>query len=62
MLDLWSMIEADANGPDSPADLMWEEFDNFFKQRANGSFCQKSDEMKKRRLKTSHTQGVVARV
>ena len=41
---------------------MWEDFPNFFTQKANGSFCQKSDILSRRRPKTVHTQGLVAKV
>jgi len=42
--------------------LMWKEFDNFFTQKANGPFCDSSDELRKRRKKTTHTQGLVAKI
>jgi len=41
---------------------MWKEFDNFFTQKSNGPFCDNSDEMSKKRKKTSHTQGLVAKI
>ena len=45
-----------------PKDFPWEQFPNFFKQKGNGSFCQSSDEIKRSRPKTTHTQGLVAKV
>ena len=41
---------------------MWKEFDNFFVQKANGPFCDSSDELRKNRKKTTHTQGLVAKI
>lgn len=43
-------------------ELMWKEFDNFFVQRANGPFCDSSDELRFKRKKTTHTQGLVAKI
>ena len=47
---------------DKPADFKWTEFPRFFTQKAQGSFCQRSDEMHFKRVKTTHTQGLVALV
>ena len=44
------------------APYYWAAFDDLFLKNADGSFCQESDEMRKSRLKTTHTQGVVAKV
>lgn len=41
---------------------MWKEADNFFTKKANGSFCNASDEIRLKRPKTTHTQGIVAKV
>jgi len=41
---------------------MWKEFDNFFTQKANGPFCDSSDELRSNRKKTTHTQGLVAKI
>jgi len=41
---------------------MWTKHDQFFTQKANTSFCARSDMMPTRRLKTTHTQGLVAHV
>lgn len=57
MKDLWTMIEKD----DTMLDYFWADFAKIFTNAPNGSFCQNSDEMKRNRLKTSHTQGVVAK-
>jgi len=63
MLKLWSMIIPDEDERDEePMGFYWKEFDNFFQQKANGTFCDNSDELRKRRLKTTHTQGIVAKV
>ena len=43
-------------------DLMWKEFDNFFIQNTNGLYCDKSDELRTNREKTTHTQGLVAKI
>lgn len=56
--ELWTEVLKD----DEPMEYYWSEMPNFFTQRANGSFCQRSDEMQGKRLKTTHTQGVVAQV
>ena len=45
---------------EEPMGFYWAEFDNFFRQKANTTFCDDSDELRKRRLKTTHTQGVIA--
>lgn len=44
-----------ANGPDSPAPLLWDDFEDLFTKRINTAFCQKSDEMKNRVKKVTHT-------
>jgi len=41
---------------------MWTENDQFFKQRANVTFCVRSDESKAKRSKTTHTEGLTAAV
>ena len=60
MQKLWKMILPDPDVEEEPMDFYWNKFDNFFKQKAQGSFCNESDEMPKNRLKTTHTQGIVA--
>jgi len=67
MTDLWKVLvptfEEDEDLNDvEPKEFPWELFPNFFKQKGNGSFCQSSDEIKKNRPKTTHTQGLVAKV
>jgi hypothetical protein len=57
------MLVPDASNHDvAVKPLMWKEFDNFFTQKANGPFCDSSDELRKRRKKTTHTQGLVAKI
>lgn len=60
--ELWKMIIPDENVIEEPMGFMWKEFDNFFSQRSNTSFYFNSDELRQKRLKTTHTQGVVAKV
>merc|ERR1712110_1206517 len=67
MTDLWKVLvptfEEDEDLNDvEPKEFPWELFPNFFRQKGNGSFCQSSDEIKKNRPKTTHTQGLVAKV
>jgi hypothetical protein len=67
MDELWKVLvptfEEDPDLNDvEPMDFPWTLFPNFFKQKGNGSFCQSSDEIKKKRPKTTHSQGLVARV
>ena len=52
------MVKADTSGPREP---FWVEYPKLFKQGSGGSFCQDSDEMKRRRIKVVHTQGTVAK-
>ena len=56
------MIIPDPDVEEEPMDFYWKEFDNFFRQKAQGSFCDNSDELRTKRLKTTHTQGIVAKV
>ena len=67
MAELWKELvptyETDPESNDvEPKEFPWELFPNFFRQKGNGSFCQSSDEIKKNRPKTTHTQGLVAKV
>lgn len=41
---------------DKSPELMWTENDQFFKQRANVTFCVRSDETRKKRPKSTHTE------
>ena len=41
---------------------MYTKFPRFFTQKANVTYCNDSDEMKRGRSKTTHTQGLVAKV
>lgn len=43
-------------------DYLWSHHDELFTGRSQVTFCQNWDEMKHRRLKTTHTQGLVAHV
>lgn len=45
-----------------PMEPYWKEFVKTFTNNANGPFCNNSDEMRGGRQKTTHTQGVVAKV
>ena len=58
MDELWDIINADT----SVQPFYWKEYVDTFTGASKLSFCQKSDEMAKDRLKTSHTQGLVAKV
>ena len=51
MNELWAEILKN----DEPMEYYWEEMPLFFTQKANGSFCQRSDTLNKKRLKTTHT-------
>lgn len=57
MEDLWTMVTEDA----TTLDLYWAELSEIFSAKTNGSFCQYSDEQQAWRLKTTHTQGMVAK-
>lgn len=60
---LWEMLVPDATNHNVPIkDFMWKEADNFFVQKSNGPFCDASDELRTKRVKTTHTQGIVAQV
>ena len=54
------MLIPDENVVEEPMGYLWKEFDNFFIQRSNTSFYFNSDELRKKRKKTTHTQGIVA--
>ena len=41
--------------------LFWAELNQIFTNKPAGSFCQNSDEIQRNRLKTTHTQGLVAK-
>jgi hypothetical protein len=67
MDELWNeLVPTYEDDPESndvePKEFPWELFWRFFRQKGNGSFCQSSDEIKKNRPKTTHTQGLVAKV
>ena len=56
MDDLWTMITEDT----TMIEPFWDKLDQIFTNKPNGSFCQNSDEMQKRRVKSTHQQGLVA--
>ena len=53
------MLSEDQSGP---KDFMWKDADRFFLQDGDGAFCDASDELAVGRLKTTHTQGIVAKI
>ena len=55
--DLWKLTIED----DTMIDYYWKDFAKQFTARGNGSHCNSSDEMRQKRLKVAHTQGVVAK-
>lgn len=61
MEELWSMIVPDPNVVEEPAPYNYAAFPDYFTNDANGSFCQFADEQQFRRVKMTHTQGVVAK-
>ena len=65
MAVLWNeLVPTYATDPESneeePMEYQWEKFTNLMEQKANGSFCGESDEISRGRIKTSHTQGLIA--
>jgi hypothetical protein len=61
METIWNKVEGSRS--DEPIEQMWNLHGRFFEQKANGSFCQCSDEIiNRRREKATHTQGLVAQV
>ena len=68
LADLWCTLVPDITAnPDTtgngPADTMWKEFPAFFTQDADGSFeRQEGDALRANRVKSTHTQGLVAQV
>jgi hypothetical protein len=61
MEDLWSMLvpNGDSTGVE-PNPYWYAKFPEFFTQKAQVTFCNNSDEIKRNRNKTMHTQGLVA--
>merc|ERR1712156_831431 len=47
---------------EEPTPFMWKEFPQFFTNKANTTFCIRSDQMPFKRNKTVHTQGLTAHV
>ena len=63
LAQLWERLVPDENDRTvQPATYQYKKFDNFFTQNANGSFCFFDDELPGRHEKTTHTQGLVAKV
>ena len=62
MTDLWSMADSTPGNLQTPAPILWNEFERLFIENSNGSFCIFSDEMEIYREKVTHIQGVVAKV
>ena len=62
MAQLWEMLVPDETVEEEPTPFMWDQYDGFFKFATKGAFCNKSDELRKNRNKTTHTQGIIAKV
>jgi hypothetical protein len=63
MKALWGRLVPDVNNHDTePNEYWYGKFPQFFTQKAQVSFCNNSDEIRKNRHKTTHTQGLVAKV
>jgi hypothetical protein len=63
MKALWRSLVPDENNHETePNEYWYGKFPQFFTQRANTSFCNNSDEIRRDRNKTTHTQGLVAKV
>ena len=61
MEDLWGLLVPDQLNETRPIPFKWKEFPQFFTNDNKGVFLDHSDVLKGR-LKTTHTQGVVAQV
>lgn len=63
MADLWERIVPDEDDHTvAPADYQWAKMDKFFTSNLNGVFCRNADDLPRHRPKTTHTQGLVAKV
>ena len=63
MEDLWGMLVPDADSSEvEPQPVSYVRIPEFFTQRAETTFWDTSDEIKKNRFKMNHTQGLVAQV
>lgn len=49
------MLVPDETVIEEPSPFFWTGSGDFFKNRAAGPFCNKSDELRKKRNKTTHT-------
>ena len=47
---------------EEPMGYYYKEWSQLLTENSNGAFCINSDEMRNNKLKTTHTQGVVAKV
>ena len=56
------MVPDESTNDEEPMGYYYKEWAQLLTENSNGAFCQNSDEMRKNRLKTTHTQGVVAKV
>lgn len=56
------MLVPDETVVEEPTPFFWSKFDEFFQNKASGPFCNVGDELNKNRTKTSHTQGIVAKI
>lgn len=59
---MWKLIVPKEDPEAEPQGVMWDKFDNFFKQKGSGSFCQARIDANRNRKKIIHTQGLVAKV
>ena len=63
MDELWGKIRQNETAEDeTPTPFMWKEFTEFFTDVAVEAFCGVSDALRWNRKKTTHTQGLVAKV
>ena len=62
LAELWEMLVPDETVEEEPTPFMWSDYDGFFKFATKGPFCNTSDELRRTRDKTTHTQGIVAKV
>ena len=62
LAEAWASLVNEDEEDTGPEDFHWKQFPKFFTQKAGASFKFKSDEMPNKRLKITHTQGVVGKV
>jgi len=56
------VLAPEEEGDDEPIGIWFDKFPNFFEQKSNGSFCQRSDTLSEKRPKIIHNQGLIAQV